>query len=315
MLRNRFLNTASFLLAAPDDKGATGGEQGKSTVLNENVGAEDDQGAQGDATGEQQQDAAQGDVGDDAGDDGKGAEGDDEDADLADLPPEVKAKAKAAIDKRMARETGWRDRQIDRLYRKTRETQEDNRALETIADPARRGAAPAKPGETLSEAEINRRADERAKVLTAQQQYDRDANDADARGRTSYGDKWGTTIAKLPKLGGVDINDMVDILNTDQPHVVLYQLADPDTYERVMALPPARRRNEFVKLAMKEAPKPRAAEADSRRPSDAVAPVRPLQGGRRTGAQQVNLYDDKADDDAWYAARNAERRKKFSNVE
>ncbi len=174
LLRNRFLSTSSLLFSPPDDTGANDkqsqGQSGKPTTLNENVGAENDQ--QGAAGDDQQQEQGAGDdqQGDDAGDDGKGAEGDDEDADLADLPPEVKAKAKAAIDKRMARETGWRDRQIDRLYRKTRETQEDNRALETIADPARRGAAPAKPGETLSEAEINRRADERAKVLTAQQQ-------------------------------------------------------------------------------------------------------------------------------------------------
>ncbi len=304
MLRNRFLSTSSLLFAAPNDKGG----QSADDVQGDATGADSGGDVQGDATGA--------DSGGDVQADEQGADGgDDDDPDLVDLPPEAKVKAKEAIAKAVARETGWRDRQIDRLYRRTRETQEDNRALETIADPARRGAAPAKPGETLSEAEIERRATDRAKVLSAQQQYDRDANDADARGRTSYGDKWGATIAKLPKLGGVDINDMVDILNTDQPHVVLYQLADPDTYERVMALPPARRRNEFVKLAMKEAPKPRAVEAESRRPSDAVAPVRPLQGGRRTGAQQVNLYDDKADDDAWYAARNAERTKKISNVE
>lgn len=303
-LRDRFLGTASFLLAPNDppaggndgagqDQNAgdndTGGDdgKGKTTVLKEDVGAEDDAGA-----------------GDDAG----GA--DDDDSDLADLPPEARAKAKAAIEKRLAREVGWRDRQIDRLYRKNREKDADNQALETIADPARRPAAQAQtdPNRKFTQAEVQAE----ARKISAQDKYDNDANDADARGKAVYGNKWGSTLAKLPKLGGVDVTDMVDILNTDQPHVVLYQLSDPDTYQRVMDLPPARRRNEFVKLSLKEAPK---RIEESKRPAEQAAPVAAIAGGRRVAASQVDLYDEKVEDDAWYAARNASRRKKFTNVE
>ncbi len=301
ILRNRFLNTASFLSAADDKSGGTddqsggdtqtedaGGDTqtedaGKTTVLKEDVGAEDD----------------------------AGTTGDDDDADLADLPPEARAKAKAAIEKRLAREVGWRDRQIDRLYRKNREKDADNQALETIADTQRRPTTTtqADPNRKFTQAEVQTE----AQRIAAQTQYDRDANDADSRGKAAYGDKWSSTLAKLPKLGGVDVTDMVDILNTDQPHVVLYQLSDPDTYQRVMDLPPARRRNEFVKLSLKEAPKPRTS-TESKRPAEQAAPVVPLSGGRRVAASQINLYDDKAEDDAWYAARNATRRKKFSDV-
>lgn len=310
VLRNRFLSTSSLLFAPPDPP--AGGKKPVADVV-ESVDVEQGTGGEGEA-GETGAEGGDGDDGGAEGDDGGGAEGgedadEDEDPDLAELPPEVRAKAKAAIEKRVARETGWRDRQIDRLHAKRRSAEEDVQAVGTIV--SRQPGAAAAP-ENLTEAEIDRRATERARSMTAQQQYDDNSNDADQRGKAAYGDKWGTAIGKIPKLGGVDVPDMVDILATDQPHVVLFQLSDPETYERVMALPPARRRNEYVKLAMKEAPKPRATNT-SKRPSEATPPVTPLQGGRRVAAQQVNLADDKVDDDAWYAARNATRRKKFSD--
>lgn len=312
MLRNRFLGTASFLFG-PNDKPGEGQNDDAGGDQNDNGGQDD---ASGDDTGANAADDATGDgEADDTTNDDTGADEDD-DPDLADLPPEVRAKAKAALEKRLARETGWRDRQIDKLYRKQREAQEDNRALEQIADPARRApaaGADSDPNRKFTADDVQRE----AQRLTAQQQYDQNANDADARGRKAYADKWGSTMAKLPKLGGVDVTDMVDILATDKPHVVLFSLADPETYERVMALPPARRRNEFVKLSMKDEPKARRVEgaADSKRPADQAPPVVPLNRGRQVAAQQVNLYDDKAADDAWYAARNASRRKKFTNAE
>lgn len=308
ILRNRFLHTASFL-SAPDDPPA-GGKKPLAEAVDsvEDAGGDDAHGAENleaGAVGEDDE-VAEGDEDPEAGTD------EDDDPDLADLPPEVRAKAKAAIEKRVARETGWRDRQIDRLHAKRRSAEEDVRAAEAVV--SRRAGETAVP-ENLTQAQIEERAQVLAKTMTEQQQYDQNANDADTRGVSVYGDKWRSTMAKLPKLGGVDLADMVDILNTDQPHVVLFSLADPDTYERVMALPPARRRNEFVKLAMKDAPKTRAAvvESTSKRPGDSPAPVRPIQNGRKTAAQAVNLADDKLSDEAWYEARNATRRKKFSN--
>lgn len=323
VFRNRFLNTASFL-SAPNDPPA-GGKKPLAFEVEDVTGQEqtdgsddagDDGGAEAgeDAGATGNDEGGDGAGGDDPSDiDGVDGSDDDDDPDLADLPPEVRAKAKAAIEKRVAKETGWRDRQLNKLHARNRATQEDVAALEAIADPARRGVATAP--ENLTQAQIEDRARKLAGEMTIQQQFDRDANDADAKGIAAYGDKWKTTIAKLPKLGGVEVNDMMDILNTDQPHVVLFSLADPDVYERVMALPPARRRNEYVKLSLKEAPRPRAATAESKRPGNAAPPIVPVGSGRRTAAQQVNLADDKISDEAWYAARNATRRKKFSNVE
>lgn len=314
ILRNRFLNTASFL-SAPDDPPA-GGKKPLALSVEDVTGAAQTDGDDnaGDNTGAADGEDASA-AEDDAGDDGEGGGNntggdEDDDPDLADLPVEVRAKAKAAIERRVARETGWRDRQIDRLHAKRRSAEEDVRAAEAVVGRRADGAA---APENLTQAQIEERARKLAGEMTAQQQYDRDANDADARGRSSYGDKWGTTIARLKPLGGLDMADMVDIMNTDQPHVVLYSLADPETYERVMALSPARRRNEFVKLSLKEAPKVRGTTVESKRPGDSPAPVRVVNGGRKVAAQQVNLADDKLDDETWYAARNATRRKKFSD--
>lgn len=312
ILRNRFLNTASFL-SAPNEP--TGGKKPLALSVEDVTGAAqtdgDDDAGGGDDTGAAGGEDA-GDAGDDAGGDSEGeddtGDGDeDDDPDLADLPVEVRAR----IERRIAKETGWRDRQIDRLHAKRRSAEEDVRAAETIT--SRRAADGTAAPENLTQAQIEERAQVLAKNMSAQTQYDQNANDADAKGVSAYGDKWRSTMAKLPKLGGVDLTDMVDILNTDQPHVVLYSLADPETYERVMALPPARRRNEFVKLSLKEAPKTRNAQPASKRPGDSPAPVRVVNGGRRVAAQTVNLADDKISDEEWYAARNATRRKKFSD--
>jgi len=309
ILRNGFLGTASFLCAPNDPPGADAKDQGAGgDDPAEDTGAAGEGGDDDPAGGDE--DPAGGEGGDD---DPAGGDEEDDDPDLADLPPEVRAKAKAAIDKKLAREIGWRDRQIDKLHARRRAAEEDARTMETIADPARRtppAAGTSDPNRKFTQEEVKTE----AQRIAAQTKYENDANDADARGVSAYGVKWKSTLAKLPKLGGVDITDMVDILNTDQPHVVLFQLSDPETYQRVMDLPPARRRNEFVKLSLKEAPKPKLAAVESKKPSGAPAPVDQVRGGRRVAAQSVDIFNDKTEDDAWYAARNATRRKKFSDA-
>jgi hypothetical protein len=152
-----------------------------------------------------------------------------------------------------------------------------------------------------------------AQQLRAQEKYDEDSNRTDAEGRKAYGDKWGKTLDRLPKMGGIEVGDMVNILATDNPHAVLYALGnDPDLYDRVMRLPPARRHNEFVKLGLKA---PGTASTTPKTPSKAPAPVNPIKGNRAVSAQRVNLTDDKIPDDKWYEERNRTRRRKFSNVE
>lgn len=312
MLRNRFLGTSAQLLAAAGEGDGTGGEQGKPTVLKEDVGAEDDDnGGSNGAEGEGG--TVEGDGGAGEGEGEPGAGDDDEDPDLAELPPEMREKAKKALERRLAKETGWRDRQIDRLHRQKRETQEDNRALTTIADPARRAAPVAGEQKTFTEADVEQRASQKL----AQDRYDQGCIDTDSAGREYFTKEgWDQRTGKLAKLGGVNVEDMISILATDNPAMVIDQLAaDPDAYERVMALPPARRNNEFVKMGLKAPPKKAKAVEESLRPGETPPPPRRLQGsGRQVSAQTVNLYEDKVEDEKWYEERNKTRRKKFSNV-
>lgn len=310
LLRDRFLSTTSLLLLPPDDPKP--GADGKPTTLNEDVGAEDDGGDQGDnnteASGDDDSGEADGgaDGGEDDGGNGSAASGDDDD-EFADLPPEVKAK----VQKRLQKEIGWRDRQIDKLTAKRRNAEADAEAARTIVERQPKPGAAKKAPAAGAVAEDDVEA--AAARIVAQREYDANANAADAAGKSAYGDKWGTALGKLPKLGGIDLDSMMDILGTDHPEVVIYTLGnDPDEYERVMGLPPAKRRTAFAKIGAQEPP---TKAAPGKRPSQATAPVTPINGSRGTAAQRVNLYDDKVDDDAWYAERNRTRRKKFTNVE
>lgn len=291
-LRNRFLNTAAVLLK-PDDEGANdaqetqaGGAQedngGKSTTLNEDAGAEDDGGA-----------------------------GEDDDDPLAGLAPEVRAK----VEKKLQKEIGWRDRQIDRLHAKRRSAEGDAEAARAIVERQQR--APAKADKTVASTDIDAEVERRAALKAAQSQYDRDCENTDTAGRAAYGDKWNASATKLAKMGGLTVDDMVNVLATDNPEVVIFTLSqNPDEYERVMALSPARRNAAFVKLGLKEAPKP-VDTTESKRPADdARPPPRSIQGSRQSAVHsRVDLYSKDVDDDDWYRARNEQRRKKFSNVE
>lgn len=308
LFRDRFLGTASFLLG-PNDK--PGGEGGTGNDTNDdNVGGasndtnDDDNGAGGEAgeAGDGETGEADGD-GQEGGGDGEGAADEGEEDELAGLTPEQRAKVEA----RLAREVGWRDRQIDKLYAKRRSAEEDVRAAGTIVER--------QPGaENLTAEQIETRARELAKTMTAQETYDNACNSAFSEGKKQFEGKWDGALAKLPKLGGVDVSDMQNIMATDQPHVVLYQLSNPETYERVMGLPPAKRFAEFVKLALKQFPKP--SKGESKRPGDAPPPPRAINGsGRRVAAQTVDLHDDTVSDEQWYKARNEARRKKFTSVE
>jgi hypothetical protein len=308
VFRSRLLNTAAFVSAAASEGGT---QEQKPTVLKEDVGAEDDSGAGGTTDQDQQQNEGGSDG--DAGEGGDDQDQQQEEDELAGLTPEQRAKVEAKI----AKETTWRDRQIDRLHRQKRQVQEDNRALETIADPARRTAPAAQQqsGKTYTEAEVAQRAAQQV----AQDRYDQGCADTDAAGKAAFGgaDNWNKITDRLSKIGGVYVEDMQAIIATDHPEMVLHALSsDPDLYERVMALPPARRNNEFVKLGLKAPPKRAAAATEeSLRPGEAPPPPRRVQGsGQRVAAQKVDLYDDKVSDDAWYEERNKTRRKKFTNV-
>lgn len=310
MLRQHWMNTSRVIVTSAPEGGDAAGDDPTPPAAAA-AGAEVS-GTGTDAGGaDVEADAADGgdtDVEDDAAADDMatgsdtGDDDDDGELDLEALDPKVRA--------RVERELRWRDRQIDRQHRKLKDREADLETLRAIQEgrlkPDGEPVATDENGQPVySEAEVQRRAAEQAKQISTQEQFDARCNEVFADGKNRFKDNWEKSLARLPKLGGIDADTMVNILATDDPALVVYTMArNPDTYQRIMDLPPARRFNEFVKLAIKKEPK--AA-------SKAPPPVNPVQSARgASAAQRVDLYDDKVSDDEWYRKRNAERRRKFS---
>lgn len=297
--RDRFLGSSSVLTLDPRDP--DGEDQNDVVAQDDDVSGDDDAGAD-DQTDDE---SAEGE--EDGGDDNDDAEAsgekdeDDEEVDLESLPPDVRRKVEKAIEAKLKKETAWRDKQISKLHTRNRNAAEDNKALKKIAESLPANATE----EQIAQA---------AAQLTAQQRYDEDTRMLDANGRKEYKGKWGPALDQLKNMGGIDVQDMIGINATDAPHTVLYAIAtDNELYERLTALPPAKRQTEFVKLSLKAAPK--QGKSSSGAPSRAAPPVTPVSGTRATAAKKVNLLDDKVSDEDWYRARNAQRRKKFTHVE
>lgn len=258
------------------------------------------------------QPAGEGD-GDAGGDDGAGgavsgdAGGDDGDA-SGDAAPA--AGAAAAI-------PDWRDREIGRKHRQLQDERrekerlsrelEDARALlarqpggntDDIGDGAattiRQPAAPLTPDAVQRE----------ARRIVAQQTYNQQCNAVYEAGGKEYKDKWDGALERLQMLGGFGadqegVETMTSVLAADNPAQVMYTLgSNPDEYHRVMALPPAKRMAEIVKLGMTKPVKP------TPKPAAGDPPIEPLT--RRAAASDPDPQDN--DDDAtWYAKRKRQK--------
>lgn len=311
--RDRFLGSTSTLLLAPPDDTVSGADGADDATMQDDDTTSDQGGDDGDTT--QQDDAGEGEAEGQDGESGSEDDGeeDEDDSELTDdeiaaLDPKLRKK----FEKRLTKETNWRDRQISRLHAQKRNTQEDNAALERIA-ASQLVDAQGRPIENPTAEQIRVAAEN----LRAKQQYDEGCDETHQKGLKAYGkDRWEGSLQKITRMGGIDIQDMQAVLATDNPHVVMHHLsADPDEYDRVMRLPPARRATEFVKISLKGEPPKKGAKPAPGQQSRATPPVTPVSGNRGMAAKRPNLYDDKMDDDAWYATRNASRRKKFSGVE
>lgn len=223
--------------------------------------------------------------------------------------------------------TDWRDKELRRKHaqlkqreREAADLRAENESLRAMAEgrSTRQPAAGAddppapaarttdrQPAAAPSDDEVNAR----AQTIVARQRYDDDCNAADAAGKKTFGaEPWKKALETLETLGGIpDIDDMVHILATDDPAKVLYDLgSNPELYQQVMELPPAKRRTELIKIAIKPAPK-------GRKVSDAPAPIDPV-SGRPTGtaANAGDIYNDKLDDDNWYKIRQRQKAEKFA---
>lgn len=203
-----------------------------------------------------------------------------------------------------AEKEDWRDKEIRRKHAQNQALKRENEELKAIAQRVPRTAAPAAGTEAVPAATVAadpKLVEVEAQKIVARNDYDRACNDANDKGKKTYGATWDKSIDNLQTLGGFDVDTMTGILATDDPARVLHELgSNPAEFQRVMELPPAKRLAEMVKIAIKPAPKKKVSEAPE--------PVEMLSGtgGPRGGG--VNLYDDKTPDEDWYAKRTAEKR-------
>lgn len=211
----------------------------------------------------------------------------------------------------------WRDRELGRKHRQIQEGKARAERLEQDLADARAllarqpgggtgdagegdGAAARQPAVPLTPDAVQRE----ARRIVAQQTYDQQCNAVYEAGGKEYKDKWDGALERLQMLGGFGadqegVETMTSVLAADNPAQVMYTLgSNPDEYHRVMALPPAKRMAEIVKLGMtkpaKPAPKPAAGDP----------PVEPLT--RRAAASDPDPQDSD-DDNTWYAKRGRQK--------
>ena len=322
MLRNLFLGSVSpqILHAANDGTGGGGGDDA--------------------AAAEAARLAAEAAGGDGAGsDDGSGG---DEAAAAKAAADAAAAVAKATQPAKPAKD--WRDREIAKKHAQIKERDAELAALREQLEATTRRATPAAADDPaaveaarVAEAAAARtaprvpaqsddaRIEARARQLAAAQTAEEQLAVAFTAGRAAHGGEWDGAMDNIRTLGGFDPDTMTDILATDNPSQVLFELGKtPERFQEVMELPPAKRRAQLVKIGM--APPltpPKKAVSDAPAPVDPIAP-----GGNVLGAPKFDLYDQKIpfgswekspfeaqksdsdrNDEKWFAARRAEKEK------
>jgi hypothetical protein len=131
-----------------------------------------------------------------------------------------------------------------------------------------------------------------AQALREQERFQEQLQSTNAAGVAAYGKGgWDKTLDRLSTFGQIDPADFAVILDSDDPAKVLHELGnDPAKYQRLMDLPPPRRRVELVKISIKETAKAPAA----------VTPPAP----------KADLSDKSSDAD-WFAARRRQKEERF----
>lgn len=149
------------------------------------------------------------------------------------------------------KEPGWKDREIARLRAKL------------AANAGKPDDLPPPPAGSLTEADVERRANERAEQLAAKRIFDQACNETVQAGRTAHPD-FDSRLAGLKEL--VDPRDasqvqtyndfLAAVLETgDQAAEIIYALGgDQDEAARIMTLPPVKLAAALAGLSNKTAP-------------------------------------------------------------
>lgn len=160
------------------------------------------------------------------------------------------------------------------------------------AAPTGTTAAPA-PSAALTEAEINRRADERANNIASRRMFDDACNKVFEAGEKDFPD-FATSLESFKNLGGLPPAMLEVVIDLPEGHKVLHHLSkNPDEASRILGLSPTRMAVEMARLEASIAkPKPL---------SNAPPPVKTIEG---RGKSDPSLEDKAMPMDQWLALRN-----------
>lgn len=214
-------------------------------------------------------------------------------------PVEAKAEEKPAEQPKPKNSTKPFQARIDELTKNWREEERRRQALEARLSDLEKGgkqeqqADDARNPDVVPANMVEKLADQLADQKAAQRQFDNDCNLAFVKGKAAHPEDFEDAVRSFAALGGTQRDVLEDVLATDNPADVLYELGkDADEAARVLALPPKRRLAEMIKMANKPTAKPAV--------SKAAAPITKVGG---SSAKDFDFADDKADDAEWFARR------------
>lgn len=130
--------------------------------------------------------------------------------------------------------------------------------------------------------------------------FNTDANAAYEKGIAAYPDDFADAVKNLQSVGVMNKDFLDMVLETDEPHKVLYELgADPDRASALLAMTPAKRAIEIAKMSV-TAPQ----KATPTPLSNAPRPITPVDGSARVSAEP----SDNDSDDVFFQKREAQLR-------
>lgn len=189
----------------------------------------------------------------------------------------------------------WERKRIDQL---TWEKNEERRKREALEAQLNQKPLEGEDGKQLSQADVDRIAEQKAKQIAAQQSFNQKCNATAEAGKDKYND-FDDAIAILGQVG-LSSPQFLDIA-TDLPnsHEILYHLGkNPDEAERLLNLTPTKQAMELARLEAKLSVAPVQKQI-----SKVAAPIKPL-GGNTAG---THIGDAIPDDDDEYSKWRAKQ--------
>lgn len=224
---------------------------------------------------------------------------------IADAAAEAKAKdtTRPFQDRINELTKNWRGTERDLAAAQARIAELTEAQKKPAADQSNDDQAQVQLDPAVIEQMVEARAEKKKSVELAQIQFDNGCNAAFEKGVKQHGEAFTKALETCGSMGVLERAVVEDILVTDNPAEVLFQLgSNPELALQIAKHPPAKRIAEFVKLSLKTPAKPAV--------SKAAKPLDPI-GGAGQAAKDFDPLDPKLSDEEWHAqedARDSQRR-------